>query len=92
LLGPVISRFFACSNEEKNKPRQQSMCALVLSLWQGEGGRNFLWKNFEEKNAFKIFLGTDVLTFFGSKSCCLMNNNVCPRQDFRAKSNIFCYG
>jgi hypothetical protein len=44
LLGPVISRFFACSNEEKNKPRQQSMCALVLSPWQGEGERNFLWK------------------------------------------------
>jgi hypothetical protein len=44
LLGPIISRFFGCSNEEKNKPRQQSMCALVLSLWQGEGGRNFCGK------------------------------------------------
>jgi hypothetical protein len=33
LLGPIISRFFACSNEEKNKPKQQRMHALVLSLW-----------------------------------------------------------
>ncbi len=24
LLGPIISRFFACSNEEKNKQKQQS--------------------------------------------------------------------
>jgi hypothetical protein len=32
LLGPIISRFFACSNEKKNKPKQQRMCALVLSL------------------------------------------------------------
>jgi len=33
LLGPIISRFFACSNEEKiNKPKQQRVCALVLSL------------------------------------------------------------
>jgi hypothetical protein len=29
LLGPIISRFFACSNEEK----QQRVHALVLSLW-----------------------------------------------------------
>jgi hypothetical protein len=33
LLGPIISRIFACSDEEKNKPKQQSMHALVLSLW-----------------------------------------------------------
>jgi len=32
LLGPIISRFFACSNEEKNKLKQQRVCALVLSL------------------------------------------------------------
>jgi hypothetical protein len=25
--------FFACSNEEKNKPKQQRVHALVLSLW-----------------------------------------------------------
>ncbi len=31
LLGPIISRFFACSNEEK-KPNQQSVQALVLSI------------------------------------------------------------
>jgi hypothetical protein len=31
-LGPIISRFFACSNEEKNKPKQQSVGALFLSL------------------------------------------------------------
>jgi hypothetical protein len=31
LLGPIISRFFACSNEEK-KPKQQRVRALVLSL------------------------------------------------------------
>jgi hypothetical protein len=33
LLGPIISRFFACSNEEKNKQKQQRVLALVLSLW-----------------------------------------------------------
>jgi hypothetical protein len=34
LLGPIISRFFACSNEEKiNKQKQQRMLALGLSLW-----------------------------------------------------------
>jgi hypothetical protein len=32
-LGPIISRFFACSNEDKNKPKQQRVLALVLSLW-----------------------------------------------------------
>ena len=32
LLGPIISRFFACSNEGKNKPKQQTVRALVLSL------------------------------------------------------------
>jgi len=34
LLGLIISRFFACLNEEKNKPKQQRVCALVISiLW-----------------------------------------------------------
>ncbi len=33
LLGPIISWFFACSNEEKNKQKQQKAHALVLSLW-----------------------------------------------------------
>ncbi len=34
LLGPIISRFFACSNEEKtNKPKQHRLHALVPSLW-----------------------------------------------------------
>ncbi len=33
LLGPIISRFFACSNEGKNKQKQQRVLALVLSLW-----------------------------------------------------------
>ncbi len=32
MLGPIICRFFACSNEEKNKPKQQRVRALVLSL------------------------------------------------------------
>jgi hypothetical protein len=32
LLGPIISRFLACSNEEKNKQKQQRVLALVLSL------------------------------------------------------------
>jgi hypothetical protein len=32
LLRPIISRFFACSTEEKNKPKQQRVLALVLSL------------------------------------------------------------
>jgi hypothetical protein len=32
LLGPIISRFFACSNEEKNKQKHQRVLALVLSL------------------------------------------------------------
>jgi hypothetical protein len=31
-LGPIISRFLACSNEEKNKQKQQRVLALVLSL------------------------------------------------------------
>ena len=31
--GPIISRFFACSNEEKNKQKQQRVIALILSLW-----------------------------------------------------------
>ncbi len=33
LLGPIISRLFTCSNEEKNKQKQQRVLALVLSLW-----------------------------------------------------------
>ncbi len=33
MLGSIISSFFTCSNEEKNQPKQQSMGALVLSLW-----------------------------------------------------------
>ena len=31
-LGPIVSRFFACSNEEKNKQKQERVHALVLSL------------------------------------------------------------
>ncbi len=34
LLGNIISRFFSCSNEEKNKPKQQRVRSLVLSLWE----------------------------------------------------------
>ncbi len=30
LLGPIIIRFFACSNEEKNKQKQQRVLALDL--------------------------------------------------------------
>ncbi len=30
VLGPIISRFFACSNEEKNKQKQQRVLALDL--------------------------------------------------------------
>jgi hypothetical protein len=33
LLGPILSRFFACSNEEKNKQKQQRVLVVVLSLW-----------------------------------------------------------
>jgi len=33
LLGPINSRLFTCSNEEKNKHKQQRVLALVLSLW-----------------------------------------------------------
>jgi hypothetical protein len=32
LLGPIISRLFTCSNEEK-KLKKQRVLALVLSLW-----------------------------------------------------------
>jgi hypothetical protein len=32
LLGPIISRLFTCSNEKKNKQKQQRVLALVLSL------------------------------------------------------------
>jgi hypothetical protein len=31
LLGPIISRFFACSNEEK-KSKQQRVHAIILSV------------------------------------------------------------
>jgi hypothetical protein len=34
LLGPIISRLFTCSNEEKNKIKKQRVLALVLSLWK----------------------------------------------------------
>jgi hypothetical protein len=34
LLGPIISRFFCMFNKEKNKPKQQRVRALVLSLWE----------------------------------------------------------
>ncbi len=33
LLGFIISRLFTCSNEEKNKQKQQRVRALVLFLW-----------------------------------------------------------
>ncbi len=33
LLGPIITSFFACSNEEIFLPKQLRVCALVLSLW-----------------------------------------------------------
>jgi hypothetical protein len=33
LLGPIISRLFTCSNEEKNKQKQQRVLVLILSLW-----------------------------------------------------------
>jgi hypothetical protein len=32
LLGPIISSFFAYSNEEKNKQKEQRVLALVLTL------------------------------------------------------------
>jgi hypothetical protein len=34
LLGPIISRLFTCSNEEKNLKNKQRVLALVISLWQ----------------------------------------------------------
>jgi hypothetical protein len=35
LLGPIISRLFTCSNEEKNitQKQQRVLVALVISLW-----------------------------------------------------------
>ena len=33
LSGPIISRLFTCSNEEKNKQKQRRALAQVLSLW-----------------------------------------------------------
>jgi hypothetical protein len=33
LLGPIISKFLHVKMRGKNKPKQQIMCALVLSLW-----------------------------------------------------------
>jgi hypothetical protein len=33
LLGPIISRLFTCSNEEKKLNKKQRVLALVLSLW-----------------------------------------------------------
>ncbi len=32
MLGPIISRLFTCSIEDKNKQKQQRVLALVLSL------------------------------------------------------------
>jgi hypothetical protein len=32
-MGPIISRLFTCSNEEKIKAKKQRVLALVLSLW-----------------------------------------------------------
>ncbi len=32
LLGTIVGRFFACSNEGKNKQKQKRVLALVLSL------------------------------------------------------------
>jgi hypothetical protein len=53
LLGPIISRFFACSNEEKNKPKQQRVRALVLSLWaqseRKDRGMNGIKRQTEER-------------------------------------------
>ncbi len=33
LLGPIISRFFACSNEEKNKQKQHSSLISMPNLY-----------------------------------------------------------
>ncbi len=33
VVGAHNQQVFSCSNEEKNKPKQQSVRALVLSLW-----------------------------------------------------------
>ncbi len=61
LLGPIISRFFASSNEEKNKPKQQRVHALVLSLCRcwSESGRGCFW----EGNWFYKILGANANTF-----------------------------
>jgi hypothetical protein len=40
LFGPIISRFFACLKEGKKTPKQQSVCALVLSLWYFHENKN----------------------------------------------------
>jgi hypothetical protein len=48
LLGPIISMFFACSNEDKNQSKQQRMRTLVLSLCSTNVGKNFAdecWSN-----------------------------------------------
>jgi hypothetical protein len=34
LLGPIISRLFACSNEEKNQPKQPRVHAIEIRLEQ----------------------------------------------------------
>jgi hypothetical protein len=47
LLGPIINCFFACSNEEKNKPKQQRVGALVQSLWH-----SLCYINYEKINVF----------------------------------------
>ncbi len=41
LLRPIISRFLHVQMRKKNKPKQQSMHALVLSLWFNPTARKY---------------------------------------------------
>ena len=67
LLGPIISRLFTCSNEEKR------VLALVLSLWFTQRARVELNQHFfdeELKGGFKIEKDNEVLDLLRpSRSC-----------------------
>jgi hypothetical protein len=53
LLGPIISRLFTCSNEEKIKNKKQRVLVLVLSLWLLSMVVLLKKKNFADANELK---------------------------------------
>ncbi len=54
LLGPIISRFFACSNVEKNRKKQHRLLAQVLSLWFEENTWMYCTPSLFNKNLTRL--------------------------------------